>query len=517
MNKRFNSTGVCIPSMHYMVNIDNKLNEIKKLIDRKDYFIINRPRQYGKTTTMFMLEQKLKEEYLVISISFEGIGDEVFLKEESFSKVFVELMVESLEYTDISESERLSAIDIDIKNLRDLSKIITKFVKDSKKEVILFIDEVDKSSNNQLFLSFLGMLRNKYLSRQQGKDKTFSSVILAGVYDIKNLKLKFRDESERKYNSPWNIAVNFDIDMSFDSVEIESMLTEYMNDKNIQINIKEMSKLLYEYTSGYPFLVSRMCQIIDEQCIIEDLNWNEKSLIKAMKILIAENNTLFDDLIKNIENNEDLKEYLFDLIMAGQDKTFNIHNNIINLGMILGYLKNENGKVIISNSIFKQVLYNYFSSRLEEKTNMLNYNLKENFITVTGLDFEKILLRFQQFMKEQYSNIDSKFIEREGRLLFLAFIKPIINGTGFDFKEVQISEEKRLDIVITYLKEIYLVELKIWRGEEYHQRGLKQLSNYLDIKGLDCGYLVIYSFNKNKEYKSEKVIVNNKRIFIVYV
>lgn len=116
---------------------------------------------------------------------------------------------------------------------------------------------------------------------------------------------------------------------------------------------------------------------------------------------------------------------------------------------------------------------------------MNSYIFKENFLTSTGLNFEKILLRFKQFIKEQYSNIDSKFIEREDRLLFLAFIKPIINGIGFDFKEVQISEEKRLDIVITYLKEKYLVELKIWRGDEYHQKGLKQLSEYLDINELD--------------------------------
>ena len=228
-------------------------------------------------------------------------------------------------------------------------------------------------------------------------------------------------------------------------------------------------------------------------------------------------NTLFDDLIKNIENYEDLKEYLFDLIMNGEDKTFNIYNNNINLGVVLGYLKECNGKVSVSNAIFKQVLYNYFSSRLEDKTNMLNYNFKDNFITSTGLDFEKILLKFQQFMKEQYSTIDSKFIEREGRLLFLAFIKPIINGVGFDFKEVQISEEKRLDIVITYLKEKYLVELKIWYGEEYHQRGLKQLKDYLDIKNLECGYLVIYNFNKNKEYKYETILVDNKKIFAIWV
>lgn len=31
-------------------------------------------------------------------------------------------------------------------------------------------DSVDKSSNNQTFLSFLGMLRNKYLLRNEDED-----------------------------------------------------------------------------------------------------------------------------------------------------------------------------------------------------------------------------------------------------------------------------------------------------------------------------------------------------------
>ena len=70
------------------------------------------------------------------------------------------------------------------------------------------------------------------------------------------------------------------------------------------------------------------------------------------------------------------------------------------------------------------------------------------------------------FMKEQYSKKDIEFIEHHGRLLFLAFIKPIINGVGFDFKEVQVSEEKRLDVVITYNSFKYIIEMKIWRGEK---------------------------------------------------
>lgn len=361
------------------------------------------------------------------------------------------------------------------------------------------------------------MLRNKYLLRQQGKDKTFSSVILAGVYDIKNLKLKFRNEDEKKYNSPWNIAVDFDIDMKFNEKEIESMLKEYSSEKNVIMNTRNIAQLLYRYTSGYPFLVTRICKIIDEKLNKENLEWTEEYIIKANKILLSERNTLFEDLIKNVENNEELKDYIFDLIMNGEEKSFNLDNPIINLGNVFGYFINKDGKVKISNRIFEQRLYNYYSSKLENKVDMSSYNFKENFITSTGLDFKKILLRFQQFIKEQYSSIDSKFIEREGRLLFLAFIKPIINGIGFDFKEVQISEEKRLDVVITYLKEKYLVELKIWRGEEYHKKGLKQLSDYLEINELDCGYLIIYNFNKTKEYKSETIMVDSKKIFAIWV
>ena len=515
MKKRFNTTGLCIPSMHYMVDIHNKLEEIKKYIDRKDYFIINRPRQYGKTTTMYMLEQKLKDEYLVISISFEGIGDDVFLKEKDFSKVFIDLIIDNLEFIDEKAAENLKSLNTNMENLRDLSKTISKFIRSVKREVILFIDEVDKSSNNQLFLSFLGMLRNKYLLRQQGRDNTFSSVILAGVYDIKNLKLKIREDEERKYNSPWNIAVNFDVDMSFSSSEIDTMLKEYCNDKNIIMNTKYISYELYKYTSGYPFLVSRMCQIIDEKFCEEE--WNEETIIKAMKFLINESNTLFDDMIKNIENNNNLKEFIFEIIINAEDKTFNIHKDIINMGYMFGYFKMVNGKVAISNGIFSQVLYDYFSSQLEEKTNMSDYNFKSNFITNSRLNFKKVLLSFQQFIKEQYSTLDSKFIEREGRLLFLSFIKPIINGVGFDFKEVQISEEKRLDVVVTYLQQKYLVELKIWRGKEYHSKGIKQLVEYLDNQNLDKGYLLIYNFSKNKEYKSEEITIENKDIFIVWV
>ncbi len=97
------------------------------------------------------------------------------------------------------------------------------------------------------------------------KYATFQSVILAGVYDIKRLQQKIRPEYEHRNNSPWNIAADFDVDMSLDISGIEGMLREYEADWHTGMNINEMAGLLYAYTSGYPFLVSRLCTLLDEK------------------------------------------------------------------------------------------------------------------------------------------------------------------------------------------------------------------------------------------------------------
>ena len=513
--KEFNTTGLCNPNKHYMVDISDKLENIKKLVEKEKYFIINRPRQYGKTTTLLALENNLKDEYLVISISFEGIGNVVFSTEREFCRKFIELIEINLEYSNENLNKKLLDLSKNVDDFVSLSRTISSFIKEIDKEVILIIDEVDKSSDNQMFLDFLGMLRNKYLERERGRGVTFKSVILAGVYDIKNLKLKLRPDEERKYNSPWNIAVPFNLDMSLSEKGIEGMLEEYKNDRKIELDTKKASEFIYFYTSGYPFLVSRICQIIDENL---GASWTEENMIRAVKLLLLENNTLFDDLVKNMENNKELQNLIESIVINGKIISFNLSNPIINLGTIFGILSERDNKVSISNRIYEQYIYDHLSSKIEVSNNVLEkYNFKSDFIEGNGLNIEKILLRFQQFMKEQYSEKDEKFLEREGRLLFLAFIKPIINGVGFDFKEVQISEEKRLDIVITYNNHKYIIELKIWHGDNYHQKGLKQLANYLDINEQNKGYLLVFNFNKNKEYKKEEVIIDNKEITTVFV
>ena len=84
MDRRFNIAGTCIPEKHFMADTSEKLDRIIRLIEQDSYFTINRARQYGKTTTLMLLWKRLKERYIVINISFEGMGNEAFLSEDAF-------------------------------------------------------------------------------------------------------------------------------------------------------------------------------------------------------------------------------------------------------------------------------------------------------------------------------------------------------------------------------------------------------------------------------------------------
>jgi hypothetical protein len=529
MEKEFNVTGTCIPSMHYMVDTSEKLNKVIKYVDKRRYFIINRPRQFGKTTTLFLLNNKLKQQKdcLPIKISFEGIGDLIFEDEARFSKGFMNIIKRTVE---LENKELAAYIEVEkekVFSLDDLSYFITELVKKVDKKVVLMIDEVDKSSNNQLFVSFLGMLRNKYLLRNEGLDYTFHSVILAGVYDVKTLKLKLRPEEEQKYNSPWNIAADFDVDMSFSIEEIKTMLDDYIDNKGVNLDKEYFSERLYFYTSGYPFFVSKLCKIIDEKIMHEDrLEWDKEYMDLAVKELLRDSNTNFDSLIKNIENNEELYNFVKRIVLEDENISYVKTDNIISLGSIHGIIKEENGVCRLNNKIYEQLIYNHMMMKVirqDKNSIMSDYNYRSKFIKEDGsLDIRKLMIKFSEFMKHEYSEKREVFLEAEGRLLFLAFISPIINGIGFAFKEVQGGEEKRFDIVITYNNKMYIIELKRWSGEEYHKKGLLQLGEYLEQYSLEEGYLLIFDFRKLKSESGSdwetvvKLGHKEKRIVEVY-
>ena len=519
MEKRFNITGICRPAKHYMADVSKKLGQTLKMIDYGEYFIINRPRQYGKTTTLYALADTLRKtgDYIVFNTSFEGLGDSFFENEKNLAQGFIKLLAGYAQNHAPSLEDVLHQKISEVDNLKTLSSVITEVVSKTDKRIVLLIDEVDKSSNNQLFVSFLGMLRNKYLA--QDDFKTFHSVVLAGVHDVKSLKLKLRPEDEKKNNSPWNIAAEFKVDMNLQPFEIKPMLEEYCADRGVKMDTTYMSERLFYYTSGYPFLVSKLCKMLDEDILPtkETQEWTDKDLVLAVLQLTKQTNTNFESLISNLENNPLLYQMVNGMLVDSQYQSYSIHDPLISMGMMYGIFKNGNG-TRIHNKIYEEVIYDYMTSKAKSHVFFTEYHVSKGFkLADNRLNMELVLLKFQAFMREHYSKKDRDFLEHNGRLVFLAFIKPIINGAGYDFKEVQISEERRLDVTITYFEHKYIAELKIWRGKAAHEEGLDQLTDYLDRLALSEGFLLIFDHNNVKTWHSEWTVWNDKKIFMAWV
>lgn len=500
-----------------MVDTEKRFKAVESLIDFGEYFTINRARQYGKTTMLQTIRRRLSDKYLIIKTSFEGIGDESFESISRFVTTFCRLMVGYLQDTGVEEQLWKVFDRKDLTTFDELSDTITSFCEASKKPVVLLIDEVDKSSDNQLFLNFIGMLRNKYLERNEGLGNTFHSVVLAGVYDIKNLKLRLRPDSEKKYNSPWNIAADFNVDMTFHPEEIAQMLGDYENDVHTGMDIMAISEEIYKYTSGYPYLVSAICKIIDERL---EADWTLDNVQQAVKVIVkGENVTLIDDLSKNIENNTELRDFLYSIVVNGQEYSYSMVDPIVRLAQMFSYIKeNQRGKTIIHNLIFEEALFMYFGNKTmrEQWTKISPYLL--NYVQNGKLNMEHVVTRFRDLMHEEYRASTEPFLEKEGRLLFLTFLKPIINGIGFYYVEPQTRDNRRMDLVVNYDKQEFIVELKIWHGDKYEEKGRDQLSGYLATRGMDEGYLITFDFSKNKQDAEPQWIEwNGKRIFEVII
>ncbi len=120
--------------------------------------------------------------------------------------------------------------------------------------------------------------------------------------------------------------------------------------------------------------------------------------------------------------------------------------------------------------------------------------------------------RFVTVFEDIYGQNGESFIEDNGRKFFLLYLKPIINGTGNYYIEARTRDEKRTDIIVDYLGEQFIIELKIWRGNEYNERGEKQLAEYLDYYHKDKGYLLSFNFNQKKETGVKEISIGRKTI-----
>ena len=372
--KWFNTEGVCDPAVNYMAGVHRQAAEIIRLIDQGKYFTINRPRQYGKTNTLHKLSQLLRDRYYVLSTSFEAAGTTEFSAERSFVLFFKGQLARSM---------RLAGCPADLIALWTapsepsfplLQDRIVQLCTASDRGIVLMIDEADSWLGSAVMMRFLQTLRENYLAAESNGEARFQSVLLAGITDIK--RLKFSPEGALGQSSPWDIAADFNVDMSFSVVEIGGMLQEYEADHQTGMDVAAMAALLREYTSGYPVLVTRLCKILDEDVLGSPgfetgaRAWTREGFLAAVKVLLEEEgNPLFCDILMQLSDHPDLDNLLRGMLLSGEIIRCDPDDALYQLGKQHGILKRDSNKICIANRIFHARLYHRY--RTQEHLNEL--------------------------------------------------------------------------------------------------------------------------------------------------
>lgn len=464
-----------------------------------------------------------------MSLDFQRVDHDVFENSATFSQAMSRLIMDAHEFEDVPVPEKtLSALE-ELNNsdpqkikMDNLFRILKRWIKHSEQPIVLMIDEIDSATNNQVFLDFLAQLRDGYIGRDTDSTPAFQSVILAGVTDVKHLNSRIPPENQYKVNSPWNIAADFDIDMSLSGDGIRGMLDEYEADHRTGMNTGEIAKSIREYTNGYPYLVSRICQKIDTDLVPGVFNsphdaWTLYGVDEAVKKILSEpNNSLFESLTGKLTNYLTLRSQLRAILMRGETFAWLPYDEEQQQLFMYGFIQNNHNTAALSNRIFEMLLYTHFIGESNQNNDLkqLAARMKSAFVDEEGgLDIPKIMDHFIREHNRIHKDKTDTFLEEEGRERFITYVSGIINGTGTYSVEEQLRDYRRTDLVIHYLGRRYVIELKIWHGERYNSEGEKQLAGYLDYWNLNTGYLLSFNFNKEKESGVRRIQLGDKVLY----
>ena len=139
-------------------------------------------------------------------------------------------------------------------------------------------------------------------------------------------------------------------------------------------------------------MISRICKLIDENRGDQGVSdgWSQECVAEALKVLLKEPSTLFDDMRKKMADYPELRKIIYAILFRGESYPYNPDNFAIDIGAMFGFITERDGQAVVANRIFETRLYNLFLS--EEVTKSITYQTgeleKNQFIKNGMLDME---------------------------------------------------------------------------------------------------------------------------------
>ena len=500
--RRFGTEGRLYPEDNYIVPRTEETADFINRIKQGKYIVLFAPRQTGKTTFFRLALEKLTTQdltYFPIQLNFEEYEDytpadfytrlyqdirqeieDVFQKRKA---VFSETFIQFLDNVDINDHV----------SMRRFFEKLTSFLKNQK--VVLLIDEFDAIPRDAI-KGFLRSLRRIYLS---GRTRCPHSV---GIVGIKNIIQLNYDRSI----SPFNIQQEFHLP-NFTLEQVQELLTQYTDEVG-QVFAPEVITAIHRQTAGQPVLVNRFAQILTEDL---DIPKTEPIAMKhfttAHAQLLRTPNTNIQHLTTNARRDPRFESMLMRIMANDDGIPFNLHNDIINELATYGVIKEgSDGMCDILNPVYVYCILQAFKpivNGLEQEYLLGDYE----YLTPTGqIELAALLDNFRDFIARagfRILQVPDTPQESVGRHLLLAYCDALVRRIG-GMMHIEVQTGRgRMDVLITHNNRKYIIETKVWRGENRYQAGKQQLAAYLKSEQATEGYYVVFDHRKEAESRVE--------------
>lgn len=510
MAKIFNTTGLCFPAKHYMIDPLKRLHAVDQLISDELYFTIHAPRQTGKTTYLHTLAQKLNREgkYIALVASFERAG----VASMSIEKAN-ETVIDSVYRSATQQIEnKYQPENPNGKHYHDLSAYLKRWCESQEKPIVLLIDEIDALLDDVL-ISILRQLRDGFQSRP----KHFpSSIVLVGLRDIRDYKAKIRNNQESMGTaSPFNISAKSLLISNFSKTDVFALLDMHTAETGQIFPLAVKEEILY-LTNGQPWLVNALANQIVSEILGRDYT-REITLdivSEAKRQLILRRDTHLDSLADKLR--EDRVKRIVQTIIKGENMSFDILNDDIAYARDLGLIS-QTSPLKFANPVYAEIIPRTMASPIQES--IPEEIQPQWFVESNGaLNMEKLLKEFQKFYRRNIESWSHRYEYKESvyQLVLMAFLQRVINSGGDITREMAVGNG-RIDMLVKFKKQEFALELKVKHGNYTIEDGKEQLTRYLNRLGLSEGYLIVFDpvagdwgekiYYKDISYEDKKIIM----------
>ena len=517
--RTFETSGPIDPEANYFVSRSEEIALFKNQIRRGRYIVIFAPRQTGKTTFFRQaLDELAKEDpsYIPIILNFEVYVDvepEVFY-EDLREELALEIL-DRLKQFEVENFDHISTLveTYDIQDHISFGQFFRMLSRELPgKKIVMVIDEFDGIPHDAL-KGFLHSLRRIYLVRREG-EKFPHGVGIVGVRSVAQLGY---DRSI----SPFNIQDEYHLP-NFTEAQIAELYQQYTGEVG-QAFETEVISLVHEKTDGQPYLVNRLAQILTEELgLPKGENISGEHFEEALARLLKERNTHFQHIITNIKREPVFEKILMRIVFDDRGVPFNLSNDDISELVTYGLVaEGKEGYCVIENPIYQRIIFHTFSplfNGVEDEYFSDTVRGFSDFLTPSGrINMNALIENFGDFIKRagfrilEVPDTPQEFV---GQYLLRAYLDTFVRQIKASIYLEVPTGRGRMDVIILYKGQKYIVETKLWTGEEAYQRGKKQLTEYLELEQTEEGYYVVFDHRIRKATaRREKETFDNKTVY----